>query len=415
MRRIRVPVLPHQKEFNLSQAKHPLLVGGYGSGKTQAFIQRSVDQHVKNPGFTGLMAEPTYPMIRDVLLPDLEDYLKKSGIRYKFRRAEMSMTTRYGKILLRSAENWRRWASMNLAWGGIDEIALLSSKDPWMMLLSRLRRGITLAAHATTTPEGFNFVYDLWADDPGKGYELIRADTRDNPFLPDEFIESLLQNYDERLILQYMRGEFVNINAGVIYHAFHEANNACDTNIKPDREILVGMDFNVDPMTCVLAQEQDAGNEVHICEEIVEKNSETEKLCKKLRDLYPQAQFMVYPDATGSSRRTVGRTDIAIIKKVLGDQLIRVTHPSKNPRVRDRFNSFNAMLCSADGKIRLKINKRKCPELVKDLRMITHPYDEYKKSKANKDRTHVSDGAGYLIHRRYPVGGKPQLKVHKNG
>lgn len=412
MRRIKVPSLPHQKAFNLSQAKHPLLVGGYGSGKTQAFIQRSVDQHVKNRGYVGLMAEPTYPMIRDVLLPDLENYLQKSGIRYKFRRDEMSITSRYGKILLRSAENYRRWASLNLAWGGLDEIALLRDSGAWLMLLSRLRKGLTLSAHATTTPEGFNFVYDMWEDDPGEGYELIRADTRDNIYLPEEYIKSLLQNYDERLVLQYMRGLFVNINAGLIYHAYDEELNACTTKIDPRREILVGMDFNVNPMACILAQEQE-GDRVDFCRELVQPNSNTEKLCKTLLDEYPGAGFTVYPDSTGKNKRSVGRTDFGIIKKVLGDQLIGLKYPPKNPFVRDRFNSVNAMFCNSDGHRRLFVNKEGCPELVKDIRMITHPYDDYKKAKANKDRTHASDAGGYLIHKRYPVvGNKPTLKVH---
>ena len=59
------------------------------------------------------------------------------------------------------------------------------------MVLSRLREGNTLRAFICTTPEGFNYVYEYWAENPKTGYELIQANTEDNSYLPKEYAKTL--------------------------------------------------------------------------------------------------------------------------------------------------------------------------------------------------------------------------------
>ena len=95
----------------------------------------------------------------------------------------------------------------------------------------------------------------------------------------------------------------------------------------------------------------------------------------------------------------------------MGSKLEGMFYPAKNPRINDRMNAVNGMLCNAAGLRRSFINKKRCPETVKDFRMVTLPYEEYKTK--NPKRTHPTDGLGYLITRRYPYGTKPTLKVRR--
>ncbi len=69
-------VFQHQNSFIRSNAKYPALVAGYGSGKTVAFVLKGLLEAGRNPKKTILLAEPTYPMIRDVLQPTLEETLR---------------------------------------------------------------------------------------------------------------------------------------------------------------------------------------------------------------------------------------------------------------------------------------------------------------------------------------------------
>ena len=59
-----------------------------GSGKTYAFCLKAIAELGRNPGKTCLLAEPVYPMVRDVLQPTLEEVLDKIGFSYTYRASE---------------------------------------------------------------------------------------------------------------------------------------------------------------------------------------------------------------------------------------------------------------------------------------------------------------------------------------
>ena len=80
--------LPHQHKFVLDTAKHPGIVAGYGAGKTRAFVLRFFNELKMNRGVMsertpGVLCEPTFPMTRDILLPEIEHWLRALGWRYQ--------------------------------------------------------------------------------------------------------------------------------------------------------------------------------------------------------------------------------------------------------------------------------------------------------------------------------------------
>ena len=172
-------VFKHQNKFVRTKVKFPALVAGYGSGKTVAFCLKALIECGRNPNKTILLAEPVYPMIKDVLQPTLEQLMQELGFKFDYKASDMRYTVMWktGKatIILRSAENWRRWAGLNLACFGIDESALLKDDNAWKMGISRLRDGNHLTGFTTTTPEGFNWVYEKWFENPIEGYKLFHG------------------------------------------------------------------------------------------------------------------------------------------------------------------------------------------------------------------------------------------------
>ena len=130
-------VFNHQDKFLTSEAKFPSLVTGYGGGKTVAFVLKALEECGRNAGKTILLAEPVFPMVRDVLQPTLESVLRQLKFDYEYRASDLQYIVKWkggwAKILLRSAENWRRWAGLNLAGGGIDEAGLLKDDGAWKM------------------------------------------------------------------------------------------------------------------------------------------------------------------------------------------------------------------------------------------------------------------------------------------
>ena len=57
--------LPSQQKFHDSQAAFKGFSGPIGSGKSQALCQEAIRLSYQNPGRTGLIGAPTYPMLRD--------------------------------------------------------------------------------------------------------------------------------------------------------------------------------------------------------------------------------------------------------------------------------------------------------------------------------------------------------------
>ena len=414
----------HQKKFVESTSKFPALVAGYGSGKTVAFCLKGIRELFKNPFKTILLAEPVYPMITDVLQPTLENMLNELKLKYNYIAGEKKYIIYWkrakGCIILRSAENWRRWAGLNLAAFGIDEAALLKDDSAWKMGISRLRDGSHLTGFTTTTPEGFNWHYTYWKDDVKKGYELIHGRTKDNTFLPKEFIETLLDNYDSRLIKAYLNGEYVNLQKGQAYYNFSRSFNVKKTEYNPSKNIRFALDFNVNPMCAVLVQVYNREPKIRIFDEIKISHSETgelmtERIIRELKIRYPKEEYDIldlkksyrikdnyicYPDPAGKQRRTSARlTDHDIIKKE--GLLLKVKRAA--PRVTDRLNSMNNAFKS------MAIDPR-CRELIKDLEQVALKDGTREIDKSNIERSHMTDALGYFVDFEFPVR-KPLTKT----
>ena len=403
-------VFNHQNNFIRCPSKYPALVAGYGSGKTVAFVLKALLEAGRNPQKTFLLAEPTFPMIRDVLQPTLEETLRKLGFSYQYKASEYKYTIHWKKgwsnIILRSAENFRSWAGLNLAGFGIDEAALLRDDKAWKMGLSRLRDGEHLSGWITTTPEGFNFVYDLWKDKPLTGYELIKGKTTDNTFLPKDFVNSLYENYDDRLIASYIHGEFVNLQYGTTYYSFDRDKNVSDevkyTSTLPLR---VGLDFNVDPMCAVLFQIHKEKPYVRVIDEVVIRHTGntnelmTERMGRTIKGMYSNKQYICYPDPAGKARGTSSRmTDHEILR--LNGFLVKAKR--KAPSVVDSVNSVNNVMKNC-------IIASKCKEFIKDLEQTINKDGTREIDKSDKERTHLTDGFRYAIDIEFPVR-KPKMR-----
>ncbi|MAH46970.1 hypothetical protein CMI37_14165 [Candidatus Pacearchaeota archaeon] len=401
----------HQDDFVYSEAKYPALIAGYGAGKTYALCVKALRQCGLNAGKVGLLAEPVYPMVKDVLQPTWEEVLREAGYSYEYNASDLRYKVKwdggYCDVLLRSAENSRRWAGLNLAFGGIDESDLLKDDYAWKMLLSRLRDGNTLTAFTTTTPEGFRYVWELWENNPKEGYEYIRASSYDNKSLPREFLKSLEQNYDEQLVKAYLLGNFVNLQRGSTYYAFSREKNTKEVQYIETMPIKIGLDFNVSPITCTLIQEYYSNPRVRVFDEISIKHSGgqelmTQQLCDEIKRRYgSNRNIIIYPDPSGNQRRTSSyNTDHDILRQ----NNFKVLTKQSAPSVIDRVNSVNSIMKTC-------IIDPKCKGLIRDLEQVVNKDGTREIDKSNKELTHLSDGFGYYIDFEHPIS-KPTTRTY---
>ena len=54
-----------------------------------------------------------------------------------------------------------------------------------------------------------NWIWRKWVDKPTENYFMINASSKDNPFLPQEYIETLIEEYTGQFAKQEIEGLFV--------------------------------------------------------------------------------------------------------------------------------------------------------------------------------------------------------------
>lgn len=404
-----------QAEFFQLQAKYALFVGGYGSGKTETLANCALRDALTSSQALISCYEPTYDLIRLILAPRMEEKLLDFGIRYKYNKTENIIYTsnpQCGDFILRTLENPVRIVGYESYRAHVDEIDTLKKDQAlavWRKVIARNRQvlldeeGLPLddtfnRVSAYTTPEGFKFAYDTWVKNKKVGYDLVRAKTSSNPFLPEDYVQSLLDSYPTQLIKAYLEGEFVNLNSGNVYPEFDRRANHIDATLNEKEPIHVGMDFNRLKMSAVIYVIRE-GEPIAIKEHTGVRDTPdmAKLLCERYKD--KEHSIIIYPDASGanSSSKNASESDLSILRQA--GLTVRVN--STNPAIMDRINAVNAMLLNGDGVRRLKINTNHCPELTEALEQ--QPYDKNGMPDKSGGLDHILDAAGYFIAYQYPI------------
>ena len=404
-RDIKYDALPSQRRFHQSTARFKGFSGPIGSGKSQALCHEAIRLSYENPGRQGLIGAPTFPMLRDATQRTVFELLEENHLPFDFNKAENCVTMRDtgSRIVFRSVDDFERLRGTNLAWFGVDELTYCP-EQAWLRLEGRLRdpKARKLCGFAVWTPKGFDWVYDRFLANPIEGYETVLARPMENRHLLEQipdFYERLKHSYDSRFFEQEVLGQYLSISAGQAYYNFDRASTVRRCQIDPARPIFWALDFNVDPMSSIVAQVY--GDSVNVIDEISLSRATTWDACEEFLRRYPNCHGLtVYGDASGNSMKTTGPRDGEAISKFFrmrNIERVRVELPPQNPAVRERVVLMNTKLLDAAGDRKLFVDPI-CSELIKDLEQVcllegTMIIDKGKDSK----RTHMSDALGYLV------------------
>jgi hypothetical protein len=408
--------------------KHPAIVGGFGSGKTASIPLRwlyLIDWRARNQKVKCRMmiVEPTKEMVRDVLIPTLDEFFDRHGIQHTYHKTyfDYKITLmRNGKkyefiAMLRSSDSPEALTGKNLTDIMIDEFdkkhSIEHQRDVWKECISRIRACDFGTCAIVTTPEGYKYTYELYSECEYKEKEnflLIKAKTYANKFLPLDYVDNLYKQYSKELVQQYIEGNFINLTQGKVYYAFDRDINCVTKEYDSNLPINLCVDFNVNPMKWILIQNY-MGRD-YVIDEIVNYNTTTMEMTKQVADKYGENKlYLIYGDYFGNARDTRSMTtDYDIIRSILKNTQLLV---KVNPPVIDRINAVNSRLCNSKGERHLYIDIRNCPHLIKDFEEVV--WDEKKREidkKNNPDLTHASDALGYYIEYNYGLKGKPIIK-----
>ena len=258
--------------------------------------------------------------------------------------------------------------------------------------------------------------YKRICEDKSLGYEFFHWSTED--FRTEEQLQHLRAQLSKKEYEEQIQGKAVDVG-NLAFHAFSKVGDDSgignvlsgpETEYDKNRPIIVGTDFNVEPMAWCLAHIHNSS--VYVFDEVWLLNTNTRATLNELYKRYGdhKAGWVFTGDATSKARKTAATSaspsDYAIIRqdgrfKGNGKKGVVITYPKSNPAIKDRLASCNAMLCNANDERRVFINPS-CTHLIDDLEF--RPVDAAgKPDDATKEMGHISDAFSYLVHRFFPI------------
>lgn len=266
-----VRLLPHQAEllqapFVFLEINFFFLIAGYASGKTSALV-KAIEHTVKlllgkkdleahNPKV--LVASKNLTFMKKTLTGLLEQDLKETNSEYSYDKAHNIITIGNVELLLIPDEDESSIYGFSCCCAYVDELDELDTQTAMAVVKSindRCRQQIegfrTPFMCYTTSSQGLKGTYQtvMHFQRSGIGYVLMRARTKDNIYLPKDYVENMYSIYNEKEVACLLEGQFVSIDSGLVFPDYQPDVNKLDVDLYDyvrdnSLPVYIGQDFN---------------------------------------------------------------------------------------------------------------------------------------------------------------------------
>jgi hypothetical protein len=386
-----------QRDIAQDQHRFRVAICGRRFGKTW-LATRELARFAREPDRRCWFIAPTRSQGKGIVWDQLKARLMDLNWVAKVNESDLTLTLRNGsEISIKSADAYDRMRGFSVDFCVFDEFADMDP-DVWTAVRPTLSDR-TGHAMFIGTPKGTGNwskdIYDMALSHPDS-WRSWQYTTLAGGRVSEEEVESARAEMDERTFRQEYEATFETF-AGRIFYAFERANIQPFTVDQPE-QILIGMDFNIDPMSAVIAVRL-SEDRLHIVDEIRMMSSNTQEMAAEIKSRYPRSKITVYPDPASRQRKTSagGNTDLSILQNA--GFVVRA--PMSHDAVRDGINSVNSRLCDARGQRHLFVDP-KCKYTIESLER--HAYKEGT-SQPDKDTgyDHMTDAVRYMISFIWPV------------
>ncbi len=267
----------------------------------------------------------------------------------------------------------------------------------------------------TIRPTLTDFIGDMWTLSTPKGinsyfYKMYenrnefanwmgwQMPTRSNPYIEPSEIDEAKSQLDPIIFRQEYEAEFVSTSDKPFMYAFDDKHIVNNIVHNPKLTTYFSFDFNVDPITCIVAQHSHTENYIHILDEFRLNDSNTYDLCDRIiSSPYGKSFKMVTGDASGMARSTIAKGSInnyTIICQKLGlNPDGQLALPGRNPPIDESRTLCNAIFYNHPS---IKVHER-CKYLIEDLRFVqVNDKGDIDKNQ-NAHRSHLMDALRYYL------------------
>lgn len=354
---------------------------------------------------------PTYSMARDLMWKPLKAAMPKEWIK-SVHETRMEMILINGsEISLKGADKPDSLRGVGLHFVVIDEAQDIK-EETWEEVLMPTLATTNGRALFIGTPKSYNWLYHRFRlgergpmvkDHRGRlvpnEWMSWQFPTITSPFIPRKEIEARRRDMDPRSFRQEFEASFETMS-GRVYYPFDRNEHVGDYPFNPRLPIYIGMDFNIDPMSSIIIQEQPNG-EIWVVDEAVMYGSNVQETADELARRYfrHMNQITIYPDPAGNNRNhDRGETSLQVLEEA---GFKRIAFKRKHPAVQDRVNAVNRLLRTAEGDIRLRVNSS-CRKFIDSLEQTVYKEGTNEVDK-KQGAEHATDAFGYYADYRHPM------------
>jgi len=128
-------------------------------------------------------------------------------------------------------------------------------------------------------------VYELFFENPpSKDYLVVQTSSYDNLFLPDGYVSSMEDAYDEDWTRRYLQGLWFDFE-GFIYPEFSREVHLGDFRHITYNDYFGGLDFGFRNPACFLLIARDSDDNLIICDELYQSGLTNSELAVKILEL----------------------------------------------------------------------------------------------------------------------------------
>ena len=390
--------------FNCNK-RFRVLVAGRRFGKSYLSCIELIRGAINRPGETYFYCAPTYRMAKDIAWKELKRLVPRIWIKSKNETDLRIELINGSTIELKGTENAMALRGRSLAGVVLDEAAFMD-REVWAEVIRPALADKQGWALFISTPDGTaSWFYDMWCycgETEQDDWQRWSFTTIEGGNVAKEEVEAARGQLDGRTFRQEFEASFENLT-GLVAVSFTDENINKDIQDLHMMPLLLGLDFNVDPMAGICAVKHN--NNLYVFDEIMLTGGATtwDFAEEVIRRYGVDRRIIACPDPTGSARKTsgVGVTDHNILRR----SGFTVMSPKSPWKIRDKITAVNTALYDANGERRTFIHPR-CKELIKALRTLTYAPNTGLPNK-NLGVDHAFDAFGYLCLQQFNLA-KPE-------
>lgn len=404
-----VRINDHFYKFLDDESRYLALFGGAGSGKSVFASQKVVTRIVSEPGHNFLALRKVGKTIKKSVFAEIKARLIEWNIYNQFtiNKTDFSFIHNGTKseITCTGLDEPEKIKSISGITGMWLEEATEFDQEDWDQLRLRIRghKPNYVQFILTFNPIDEDHWLNAWIDSKPEGLTFdISTYHANEEFLDSEYIDMLeeFQNTNTLYYQIYVLAEWgVKDKTNKFFHLWDKVKHVDGLiEYKQDDPLWLSFDFNVDPMTCIVAQTPDRDT-IYVLDEIRMNNSSVHAVTDYIQAKYKNYYWIVTGDATGSRRSSTSRDKRShwqIIKKELslGDAQIKV-------RSVNLGHITSRILCNAVLEHKtIKMHPR-CTNTINDC-VGAKIDDNQKLYKTAKSGLHFCDVFRYLLGANFP-------------